>query len=95
MGPKTMTNRRGFLASLVVLVAAPFAPKAPRFVGEWPRHSHHWPIHWVPQRKKMARIRLTEEAIKDAQYTTFLHNQKIKHNNIMLDLIKRTEKDFL
>lgn len=67
-----MRTRRGFLASLVALAVAPFA-RRPLFVGHDVVTLHCTGNQWVaiPQRKMMARIRITEEALEDFDRMAF------------------------
>jgi hypothetical protein len=66
-----MTNRRSFLASLVALAVAPFA-RRPTFVGydSWYVPSKQQVIY-IPQRKMITRIRITEEALADFDKQAF------------------------
>jgi hypothetical protein len=71
-------SRRGFLAALAGLVVAPFVPRSkPLFKGYDVFHFNN-AEYWVPritQRKMMARVRLTQEAVDtyDEQQQTHRH----------------------
>lgn len=86
-------NRRTFFHTTVGALLAGFLPrpKSPLFRAYTPRPVNNMFHTVIPMRKMMARIRVTEEVMRDAQPGVFLNAYHQELQNIARDIQAREE----